>query len=289
RSRRSAPPSGGTERSSRAGGLEVLIYVYALLATDPGLSIDSDEGLEPGHPVRLVRVDRVAAAVSDVGPDFDTDRLNHQLQDLDWLSPRAVRHHAIVDRVYARSRTILPLAFGTVFRSESSLVRRLTRQQGQLLELLKSVEGKDEWDLKVTRENARFRAGLLAENEALRSLERDIEHKPPGTAFMLRKKLERAQIEEARIVRRRIRADVQAGLSAHATDSRVDDLPAADGEAAITLELKSAYLLSSEQADGMERASRELAERYSSLGYSFELTGPWPPYSFVGRTSAVLR
>jgi len=49
-----------------------------------------------------------------------------------------------------------------------------------------------------------------------------------------------------------------------------------------SLELRSAYLIKEGTADALTETLQRLSREYAPLGYHFELTGPWPAFSFAG-------
>ena len=53
--------------------------------------------------------------------------------------------------------------------------------------------------------------------------------------------------------------------------------------------LNGVYLVESEAADAFHATVAELGEDYSALGFTVELTGPWPPYNFVGSSIEAAR
>ena len=259
-----------------------LIYLYCLLPADAQVSSGDIEGLEPGTPVRLVQGGAVRAAVSDVGEEFSEAQLNARIGDLDWLSPRAVRHHDVVDKLYARCKLLLPLTFGAIFLSVESLQQRLASQGQELLARLDRLQGREQWDLKVTREQMAFSMHLDEHSPELRQAESELAAKPPGTRFLLEKKLRGLQAREAQRIGAGVRKDVHDTLSALAVEAHRDQLTAPAQPQSTHLELRSAYLVEEAAAGGLEIAARVLFEKYAPLGYAFELTGPWPAFAFAG-------
>jgi hypothetical protein len=45
--------------------------------------------------------------------------------------------------------------------------------------------------------------------------------------------------------------------------------------------LNGAYLMSEGQMTAFRAELERLEKDYNDLGFSYELTGPWPPYNFV--------
>ena len=48
-----------------------------------------------------------------------------------------------------------------------------------------------------------------------------------------------------------------------------------------TMVLNGAYLVAEGQLAAFQAELESLEEEYDGLGFSYEMTGPWPPYNFV--------
>jgi hypothetical protein len=188
----------------------------------------------------------------------------------------------VVDQLYARCKLLLPLTFGAIFRSVESLRQRLAGQQDELLATLERLRGRGQWDLKVSRDQATFNVQLREHSAELRQAESELSAKPPGTRFLLEKKIQTLQAREAQRVAASVRKDVHETLSACAFEAHRDQLATPPQPQRVHLELKSAYLVEEAAADGLRIAVDVLSGKYAPLGYEFELTGPWPAFSFAG-------
>ncbi len=257
-----------------------LVYVFCILSGDAAVSLEGIPGMEPERPPRAIRAGGVQAVASEVGPDFSEEALNASIRDLDWLSPRAVRHHEVVDTLFERAKLLLPLTFGAIFTSEASLRQRLEAQSVDLGAALERLRGREQWDLKLTRDEARFMEALRQHSAPLRQMAAELAAKPPGTRFLLEKKLKTLEAGEARRLGAAIRTDVHEVLSARAVEAHRDELPASPSQP-VRLELRSAYLVEEAASDGLKLAIAELLHKYGSLGYGFDLTGPWPAFTFA--------
>ncbi|MBV9119736.1 MAG: GvpL/GvpF family gas vesicle protein [Chloroflexi bacterium] len=264
-----------------------LVYLYCLLPVEDAPDTRDLAGLED-RPVRLVKVGSLQAAISEVGTEFGERQLNDRIRDLDWLSPRAVRHHEVVDTLFGRCSSALPLSFGAIFRSEDRLRRRLEGEMESLRARLERLRGRGEWDLKVTRDEEVFRRGLRIESAELGALQSQLEGLPPGRAFMLNKKIQLMETREGQRLSAQIRDEVHATLSELAEESRRDQLAAQRDNSGMRLEFRGGYLIEEAGGDGLKLAVGKLSARYASLGYAFDLTGPWPAFGFAGGLSEAL-
>jgi hypothetical protein len=265
-----------------------LIYVYCLLQGGMQLDTADIEAIEPGSTVSLVAVGKLQAAISEVGSEFEEDSLNEHIKDLDWLSPRAVRHHDVIDQLYGRSKPLVPLSFGAIFHSAATLRQRLSASEDKLLVSLENLRGREEWDLKVSRDQATFSAQMRQRSAPLRQLDAELATKPPGTRFLMEKKLRTLETRESQRLASRVRMDAHEKLSACAVAAHRDELTSPPRSQTTRLELKSAYLVDESQSGRLRDAVEALAAEYSNLGYHFELTGPWPAFTFAGEAREAL-
>jgi hypothetical protein len=79
--------------------------------------------------------------------------------------------------------------------------------------------------------------------------------------------------------RERARA-LHANLGRHADDARTRPPLAAAGDKRLLLD--AAFLVRESRETAFRGAVRREAERLAGAGFELTLTGPWPPYSFVG-------
>jgi hypothetical protein len=258
-----------------------LVYLYCVLPGEADVRLDGIAPMEE-EPLFAVLAGHLQAVVSEVGEDFSEATLNTRIRDLDWLSPRAVRHHEVVDQLYARCKLLLPLAFGAIFRSLESLVERLSSQEGELATRLERLRGREQWDLRLSSDQERFGERLRRHSAALQQMEVELTSKPPGTRFLLEKKLRNLAASEAKRIATGVRSEVHQRLSDLAVEAHRDELPAAAQSPAVRLELRSSYLIEEAGAVGLRLAVEKLSQKYAPLGYRFELTGPWPAFTFAG-------
>jgi hypothetical protein len=252
-------------------------YVYGVIA-DPGVALPDGPGIEPGAPVACLDEGGLAAVVSPVPLEpFDPEQLEAHLSDLTWLEPRARAHQAVLAGIDA---PVAPLRFGTVFRDAEG-VRAMLRANGPVFRAtLARLSGRREWGVKILADPQRVAAYVAASSERVRGLAGQISRMSAGAVYLFQKKLDLLILEESRRL---------AETCVRDSHVRLSDLVAAaaggptarreGGDAGPELIFKGAYLVSEA---GLEAFLAEL----DALGaqhtcFSFELTGPWPAYSFA--------
>ncbi|HYH86426.1 MAG TPA: GvpL/GvpF family gas vesicle protein [Pyrinomonadaceae bacterium] len=259
-------------------------YVYCVGADDalaPLFDADVPGAIEDGRGLVLVEAGGLAAVVSRVPlSDYGEDALASRLTDATWTATRAIRHERVVEH-FARRVAVVPLRFGTIYLRRESVAGMLAERGAQLRAGLARLDGREEWGLNVYVERARLREEVTRVSARLRELSARAESSPPGQAYLLRKKIEAMREEEARAETKRIAFEIEDAL-ADACDGAsrlrvLKDEATAQGELAARL----AFLVARARFDEFREAAERLAEEHVPLGFSFELTGPWPAYNFV--------
>jgi len=200
------------------------------------------------------------------------------MNDLEWIGKRAVHHEVVVERVM-RYSPVFPAGFGALFSSFASLEKFLVKHHDTILGFLESVADSEEWAVKASLDRAAAKGEIVATRLADHS--EQVAAIPAGLRYLQERQI-RAEAERqlGQWVKETCER-VATNLYRHA--SRFCERP----------------LISSSKPEGGPEiignwaflvARLELANFYEQvaiantdcarLGLSFEVTGPWPPYSF---------
>ena len=271
-----------TDASDDEGG--GALYVYCVGARDELATLFGGElpdAMEGAGGIEMVGTEDLAAVACAVPlADYGEGALESRLTDAAWTATRALRHERAVEH-FARRATVVPLRFGTIYLNRENVARMLEERRAQLRATLARLEGREEWGLNVYVERARLREQVASLSERLREMEEAAAASPPGRAYLLRKKVDTLRDEEARAETRRAASVIEDELASACDGSarlRIHkDEAGEQGELAARL----AFLVRREGFDDFRAAAERLAERYTPLGFRFELTGPWPAYNFA--------
>lgn len=255
-----------------------LVYVYAI-----GRSRTVPAGLRgmDGGAVRAEAEGELVAYASDVPEnEFGEVPLNKNLSDMQWLTPRAVRHQEVNAALASAIDPLAPLSFGTVFRDRAGVQRMLRERAAEVEPRLQALRGKAEWIAAVRRDKARALGSLESESSALRALRDEAAAAPAGRAYLMTRRLDETKRQELRAADARAVEAVVAALegtgAALFREALVED---AGG-----LIARYSVLLGRDDGGKLERAKSELARVWAARGYSIDLTGPWPAYRFANVT-----
>ncbi|MEU6753322.1 GvpL/GvpF family gas vesicle protein [Spirillospora sp. NPDC046719] len=268
-----------TDHETVGDGLAVYLYGVAR-GLDPA-ALDGAAGVG-GAPVRtIVRTSAagtLTALVSTVRLDqYGEAALRENLEDLAWLEETARAHHDVVDRA-AHAAPTAPVRIATIYRDDARVAQVLDEQGDRFALALDRVAGRAEWGVKA-----------YAHREALEPAQAPEPAAPePGSGgggppFVRRRLAARPRRADAgRKISEQATAihDGLAELAVAARHHPPQD-PKLSGRDGVQI-LNAAYLLEDGDAEAFAQAARAAGERWP--GIEVEVTGPWPPYSFIDTT-----
>jgi hypothetical protein len=246
-----------TEASQQEGK-----YVYCIIETDEPRSFGPVGIGGRGDEVHTVHHRGLAAVVSNTPIQvYDPTREN-------------VFAHEQVNEAVMRDFTVLPMAFGVMFRTEDDIVELMRGTHDALRDVLAKMQGKVEFGLKVNWDREQVIAEIEQESEEIRNLKEQITTRAAGSTYFARMQLgrlvEQALSEKSDAYVR----EIYAGLRDAAVASRANK-PIGD-----KMIMNAAFLIERDREQEFDAHVKEVAARYEGK-LSFKYTGPWPPYNFV--------
>jgi hypothetical protein len=278
--------------SSPPGSLSSrLLYLYGIIESNASahklLSQGRIPGLDSQEPLFPIESDGLVAAVSRVPvSSFEENTLNDMLTDISRVAPYAVKHQQALQALADAAPALIPLAFGAVYRSPDNILQLLNARGQHFRRILSQVKDKQEWSVKVYQDPALLQKAVESQSSQGRRLALEIDRSAPGRAYILRKQRQLYLANEAESVSRDVLDTLTRRLAEHSAASSLDSIPEVQPGPS-RLVCKASFLVGAEHLHDFQDAAR-LSESHQSLGFSLELDGPWPPYSFVGDKSALL-
>jgi hypothetical protein len=236
-------------------------YVYCIIRLDRAREF-GDIGIGGGQRVYTVHHQELAAVVSDTPiVIYDPTREN-------------VLAHEFVNETVMREYTVIPMSFGTVFRSEDDVSELLRSTHGAFTDVLEKMQDKIEFGLKVLWDRDKVMAEIEQENDEIRRLKDEITRNAASSTYFARMQLGRlveGAMEEAS---NRFVTDVHEALRPVAVASRSNKVI---GDRMI---LNAAFLVERRREKEFDEKVKDVSRRYENT-LNFKYTGPWPPYNFV--------
>jgi hypothetical protein len=235
-------------------------YVYCIIRASQALKFGPiGIGTEPAE-VHSVGFKEIAAVVSDTPIEvFDATREN-------------VLAHERVNETVMRTHTVIPMSFGSVFKTHNDILELLRGAYDAFVDVLSKMEGKLEFGLKVLWDRDAIIREIENEDDDVRRLKDEISSQKGSTYFA---RMQYGRLIDSALEGRSERyvSDIFERLRAVSVASRANK-PIGD-----KMIMNGAFLVSRKGESQFDAKVKEIGARYENL--TFKYTGPWPPYNFV--------
>jgi len=255
-----APPvrsvrAAGAKRADTRGK-----YVYCIIESGKPLQFGRiGLGVDPAV-VHTVHHRDIAAVVSDTPTEvLDATRDN-------------VLAHERVNEAVMRQFTVIPMSFGTVFKTPDDIVELLKGAYGAFLDVLKKMRDKLEFGLKILWDRDQVIRQIEQEDEDIRRLKREIAAQKGSTYF--------ARMQYGRLIDAALQARAEqyvAEIFEHLRDVSVASR--ANKPIGDKMIMNAAFLVAREREAAFDAKVKAIGSKYGHLNIRY--TGPWPPYNFV--------
>ncbi len=235
-------------------------YVYCIVRSHRPLHFGRiGLGHDPTE-VSTVHYRDLAAVVSDApGGVLDPTREN-------------VLAHQRVNENVMREHTVLPMSFGTVFKTREDIVELLKSAYDAFGGVLDKMKDKLEFGLKVLWDRDEIIKEIEEEDEGVQRLKSEIASQQGSTYF--------ARVQYGRLVDAALQARSERYVS-EIFDALRDVSVASRANKPIgdRMILNAAFLVARDREAAFDARVKEIGARHGEL--TFKYTGPWPPYNFV--------
>ena len=194
-------------------------------------------------------------------------------------------HQGVLDAASGRLGNVIPLGFDTILRptdnatSPEQIVREwLKEDYDRLREVMRRIEGKDEYGVQVSYEPGLVIKQISERSEEIRKIKAEMAAKSPGMAYLYKQKLERAVKAETEKLADVWFSDFYGRIKKHTDDIVVEKTKKLNNGKIMLLNLSC--LVALEKIDCL---GKELEEINQTDGFSVHFSGPWPPYSFAAK------
>jgi hypothetical protein len=237
-------------------------YVYGVIQAKEPLAFGKIGMGGTGEMVYTVHHGDIGAVVSK-SPVFIFDPTREN----------ALAHEHVIETVM-KAQTIIPMSFGTVFRTDDDIREVLKSIYPSLKDVLKQMANKLEFGLKVTWDRDQIIEELKRQHEDIHRFHQEITRKHLQSTYFARMQLGR-MIDKALVERAAdyVR-EIYEALRPVCVASR-DNKPIGD-----KMIMNAAFLIHRDKESDFDESVNKIAQKFGDR-LNFKYTGPWPPYNFV--------
>jgi len=250
--RQPASPSAGEPREGK--------YVYCIIKSEAPLAFGAlGIGAEPAH-VQTVNFRNLAAVVSSTSLVVQDPTRDNVLA------------HQRVNETVMQQHTVIPMSFGTVFKTDDDIIELLKSAYEAFNDVLNKMQDKFEFGLKVLWDRDQIIREIEEEDEDIRRLKGEISSQKGSTYFA---RMQYGRLIDAALQARSERyvSEIFEALRNVSVASR-SNKPIGD-----RMIMNAAFLVARESEPAFDARVKDIGSRYEKL--TFKYTGPWPPYNFV--------
>jgi hypothetical protein len=251
-------------------------YVYGVAAW--GIEVRLGPiGLD-GSEVYTIAYEDISAIVHDCATE------PYQSTDDEIVQNWVRVHQSVLDVARAQLGVVIPLGFDTILQpkdtaSPNQVVRDwLKSDYERLREVMRKIEGKDEYGVQVSYEPMLIVRQVSEHSEEIRKIKKEMATKSPGMAYMYKQKLERAAKAEIERLADEWFSDFYSRIKKHTDDIVVEKTKKPNSGQVMLFNLSC--LVARERVDSL---GKELEKINNMDGFSVHFSGPWSPYSFVAK------
>jgi hypothetical protein len=235
-------------------------YVYCIISAKEPLDFDVlGIGELPGQ-VHTVNHRSIAAVASDT------------LLEVHEPTRENVLAHERVNEAVMATHTVIPMSFGTVFKTREDIVELLRSAYDAFQDVLVKMDDKLEFGLKVLWDREVIIREIESQDDDVRRLKNEIMSQKGSTYFG---RMQYGRLVDAALQARSERyvADIFEQLQRVSVAARANK-PIGD-----KMIMNAAFLVLRSAERAFETAIKAIGAKYDQL--TFKFTGPWPPYNFV--------
>ena len=235
-------------------------YVYCIIRSERSLGFGPlGLGTNPAE-VHTVHFRDIAAVVSNTAMvPQDPTRDN-------------VLAHQRVNETVMRQHTVIPMSFGTVFKTDDDIMELLRSAYDAFQDVLQKMQDKFEFGLKVLWDREQIIREIEEEDEDIRRLKGEISSQTGSTYFA---RMQYGRLIDGALQARSERyvAEIFEALRDVSVASR-SNKPIGD-----RVIMNAAFLVARTREQEFDARVKDIGQQYDKL--TFKYTGPWPPYNFV--------
>jgi hypothetical protein len=235
-------------------------YVYCIIKSERPLSFGPlGMGADPAD-VHTVHYRDIAAVVSNTPMVVQDPTRDNVLA------------HQRVNETVMQQHTVIPMSFGTVFKTDDDIMELLRSAYDAFTDVLNKMQDKFEFGLKVLWDRDQIIREIEEEDEDIRRLKGEISSQKGSTYFA---RMQYGRLIDAALQARSERyvAEIFGALRDVSVASR-SNKPIGD-----RMIMNAAFLVARDMEQAFDARVKDVGQRYEKL--TFKYTGPWPPYNFV--------
>lgn len=279
------------------------LYLYCIREKYHGEC--AEKGIDGGK-VQIFPYQDLEAVVSEVSLEkFSSEKIQKKAQeDLTWIKEKAQIHEKVIEgamgmgmKNYSHvpiriaegrrpkagySHTVIPMKFGTIFKTKEKLKDTLKKNYFYFKKTLKNLSGNQEWGVKVYFNRKISEKHIKKVNPVIQKKEKKLASLAEGTAYFLQKEIDNLVARIANSILQKYKKFFYEDLKRNAIAGTFGKILEKEltGKS-LPMVLNHIFLVPENKVNSFIKEVKNLNKKFEPQGFVFESSGPWPPYHFV--------
>lgn len=258
------------------------IYIYCIL--QEGATINADQkGIDGSGSLFPVQYRELAAIVSEV--ELDKFKLHTAAAgkevDMGWIEEKARAHERIVEQLM-KENDLLPAKFCSIVSSKEGLKAFMADNYHEFVRTFQRLKGHEEWNVKAFLNFEKLKQFITDNTPEIRERIEMLSFMSDRSKYLLKRKIDNLIHERTD---KRFEAVVVYIAKALRAVSKGDAFSKPESpkhqQTETPIIFKASYLIEKTMFQSFNQQLNELSDELEPEGIAFEITGPWPPYTFV--------
>ncbi len=203
--------------------------------------------------------------------------------DLEWIKDKALMHEKILETAVNNSGgQIIPMKFGTIFKDREGLTDSLKKNYLKFKDLLKNLQGKEERSVKIYLKYKLLENEIKKNSPTIQRKLEEVESLPAGRQYFLEEEINEMVKKEAKKSANSYTPLFLERIKLSAEELKENKILGKElTQRNDPMVFNGAFLVKEEKVDRFQEEIKKLQAEYEKIGFTFESSGPWPPYNFV--------
>ncbi len=213
--------------------------------------------------------------------EFSEENIKKNISNEEWLEIHVREHVSVIEKIM-ETQAVIPFNFGTIYKSEDSLKQFVEKYSDDLRKTLQYLKNKEEWSAKIYCDKNKIIKNIAYLSNNMSDIELLIKNSSPGKAYLLGKKKKEILEKEISIIYNNYSKKIFTTLNDLSEEYRLNTLLSNDitGKEEDMI-VNATFLIKKESIHQFIEVVNVLCKEYENIGIIVNLTGPWPPYSFI--------
>ena len=263
------------------------LYLYGIC---PSVKIknlsdkDTSKGIGGGKVFRILYQD-IEAIIGEISlKEFGSEEIQRKAaEDLEWIKDKALTHERVIEIAMNNSDgLIIPMKFGMIFKDRESLISSLKKNYLKFKGLFKNLQGKEERSVKTYCKFELFENEIKKKSPIIQSKLEEIKSLSVGRQYFLKEEINEMVKREARNSVNNYILLFFEKLKELVEELKENKILGKElTQRNDSMVFNGAFLVKKERVDKFQKEIQKLQSEYKKIGFTFESSGPWPPYNFV--------